>query len=72
MSMAKTARRRSRHVTAAVVFVLLSTAILVTLVSREGIQGLALWVIAGHQLVAQVIVIGWIWLLCNDDDEKSL
>lgn len=63
--------RRYRHVMAAIVFALAATGLLVVLISKEGIQGTALWVIAGHQLVANTVLIGWLWYLAGDDREME-
>ena len=71
MSSVQRSARRYRHVTAAIVFAVAATYLLVVLISKEGIQGTALWVIAGHQLVAHTVLIGWLWYLAGDDQEME-
>jgi hypothetical protein len=60
------------HVLKAGLFALVATLLLVGLAWFFGARGTVLWIIAGHQLVANTVMLGWIAYVSEDEaDEES-
>lgn len=59
------------HVLKAAAFAIVASLLLVGLAWFFGARGTVLWIIAGHQLVANTVMLGWIAYVSEEEGDEE-